>query len=112
MPTTMNHARLQDIAGVSHVGRRRRNNEDTVAWDSELGLALVADGVGGHKGGEVASLTAARSIRSDLRVALRAMGADPKCDSRERRTALVHELIRRANQRVRVAASRSGKLAG
>lgn len=108
----MNHTRLQDIAAVSHVGRRRRNNEDTVAWDSELGLALVADGVGGHRGGEVASATAAHSIRSDLRVALRGAGADPICDNHERRTALVHELVRRANQRVRAAAGRSGALAG
>jgi protein phosphatase len=108
----MNHTRLQDIAGVSHVGRRRRNNEDTMAWDSELGLALVADGVGGHKGGEVASFTAARSIQSDLRVALSATAADPKCDTHDRRAALVHELIRRANRRVRSAADRSGALAG
>ena len=108
----MNHSRLQDIAGVSHVGRRRRNNEDAMAWDSELGLALVADGVGGHNGGEVASFTAASSIRSDLRVALHAAAADPKRDSHERRAALVHELIRRANQRVRSAADRSGKLSG
>ena len=108
----MNHTRLQGIAGMSHVGRRRQNNEDTVAWDSELGLALVADGVGGHQGGEVASLTAARSIQHDLRVALRGAGAAPKCDSQERRAALVHELIRRANQRVRAAAGRSGILTG
>ena len=105
----MNHTRLLGIAGVSHVGRRRQNNEETVAWDNELGLALVADGVGGNKGGEVASLTAARSIQSDLRVALRAEGA---CDSHEQRTALVHELIRRAHQRVRVGAGRSSALAG
>ena len=108
----MKHTRLQGIAGLSHVGRRRQNNEDTVAWDSELGLALVADGVGGNKGGEVASLTAARSIQRDLRVALSAAGAAPQCDSHGQRGALVHELIRRANQRVRSAAGRDGKLTG
>jgi len=108
----MNHKRLQDIAGVTHVGLRRRTNEDVMAWDSELGLALVADGVGGHQGGEVASLTAARSIQADLRVALRAEGVEPHGDCRDRRAALVHELVRRANQRVRVAAGRSRELAG
>jgi serine/threonine protein phosphatase PrpC len=105
----MNHKRLRDIAGVTHVGRRRRTNEDTMAWDNQLGLALVADGVGGHNGGEVASLTAARSIQADLRIA---MQVDAAPDSAERRTALVHELVRRANQRVRTAAGRSRELAG
>jgi serine/threonine protein phosphatase PrpC len=44
----MNHSRLQDIAGMTHVGRRRRCNEDAVARDAESGLALVADGFGGR----------------------------------------------------------------
>src|SRR5262249_7882076 len=58
------------------------------------------------------SSTAARSIQSDLCVALRAGDVDPTCDSHERRAALVHELIRRANQRVRAAAGRSDALRG
>jgi len=42
-------------AGNSHVGRRRRLNEDSYLIAPELGLYLVADGMGGHKAGEVAS---------------------------------------------------------
>lgn len=107
----MNHKRLRDIAGVTHVGRRRRTNEDTMAWDNELGLALVADGIGGHNGGEVASLTAARSIQSDLRLALSA-GGGVRHERETQRAALVQELVRRANQRVRAAAGRSSELTG
>jgi protein phosphatase len=48
-------------AGLTDVGRRRRANEDCYAVSSELGLYLVADGMGGHKAGQVASELAAHA---------------------------------------------------
>ena len=44
-------------AGRTHIGRVRENNEDVIV--SSDGLALVADGMGGHPGGEIAASVAA-----------------------------------------------------
>jgi serine/threonine protein phosphatase PrpC len=44
--------------GKSHVGRRRKLNEDSFLRDDGVGFYIVADGVGGHAKGEIASALA------------------------------------------------------
>jgi serine/threonine protein phosphatase PrpC len=48
--------------GGSDVGRRRQMNEDAFLCDDALGLWVVADGMGGHAAGEVASQEAVDTI--------------------------------------------------
>ena len=47
--------RSWDFAALTDAGRVRANNEDAIAFDASLGLAILADGMGGYNGGEVAS---------------------------------------------------------
>lgn len=50
------------IAGLTDVGRVRARNEDAMDWDETAGVVVVADGMGGHPAGDVASALAVRTI--------------------------------------------------
>lgn len=50
-------------AGRTDVGRKRENNEDSFFIDDQVGLYIVADGMGGHRAGEVASNTVVSSVK-------------------------------------------------
>lgn len=46
------------IAGLTDTGLKRSHNEDAIAFDPAQGWLVVADGVGGHAGGETAATLA------------------------------------------------------
>ncbi|MBI2066603.1 MAG: Stp1/IreP family PP2C-type Ser/Thr phosphatase [Deltaproteobacteria bacterium] len=53
--------------GKSDVGKKREKNEDSFLVDESIGLYVVADGMGGHLGGEYASKIAVKTIQEILR---------------------------------------------
>jgi protein phosphatase len=52
------------VGAATDVGRVRDGNEDAYLVDDAMGLVAVADGMGGHRGGEVASATALEALRA------------------------------------------------
>ncbi len=52
---------------ATDVGKVRDHNEDNFLVDKKLGLFIVADGMGGHAAGEVASAIAVRTVHEEVK---------------------------------------------
>jgi serine/threonine protein phosphatase PrpC len=90
------------------VGLVRTNNEDSFFTDLGRGLAIVADGMGGHAGGEVASKIAVDTISGNVE---RIRSIWPFGLAQRERGRVV-DAIRLANQKIREAAAADGALLG
>lgn len=63
-----------EVWGQTDVGLRRERNEDTFLFDEACQLYMVADGMGGHRGGEVASKIAVETVREVVAEASKSRG--------------------------------------
>jgi PPM family protein phosphatase len=99
------------VAGLSDVGRTRTRNEDSLSLVPELGVAVVADGMGGHPGGDVASRiaaeTAARALGEEL-------GTSPPThdDPRTRLSSAMRRSVMQAHQEIRAEGEKEPQLEG
>ena len=86
--------------GVSDAGRVREHNEDTIGTDADIGLVVVADGMGGYKAGEVASGIAVRTVMSLLKDAVEREDLTRRDagSGASRAGILLTDAIRRANK--------------
>jgi PPM family protein phosphatase len=86
--------------GMTDTGKVREHNEDTIASDGDIGLLVLADGMGGYNAGEVASGIAVKTVlnlireqveREDLTVLDRDTGLS-------RPSIILRDAIHRANK--------------
>lgn len=84
-----------DLASCTHVGLVRTHNQDHVGSNADMGLLVLADGMGGHRAGEVASRLAVDTILEQLIPAQRG----PVTDDMES-LLRIGRAVEKANQRL------------
>ena len=98
------------VVSKSDIGRARQRNEDSVRIDATLGIALVADGMGGHPAGDQASQIVADEVFAKLQSFLRpdSNGRISTSDVGRR----MAEAVKQADQLVRSAGREDRTLEG
>jgi protein phosphatase len=92
--------------GLTDVGRRRQTNEDSYLVDSALGLFVVADGMGGHNAGEVASGEAVDALHGMVKreeAGLRALEELAAADGGKAASFALHKTLRVVESAVQAA---------
>lgn len=86
--------------GMSDPGRIREHNEDTIGTDADIGLVVLADGMGGYKAGEVASGIAVRTVMGLVKSAVEREDLTLQDDDSglNRPGILLRDAIQRANK--------------
>lgn len=100
--------------GLSHVGRQRQHNEDSYLVEADARLFLVADGMGGHAAGEIASRIAVDSISEFILHTKEDEGTWPHAydEHYKRSTNRLMAAVRLANTRVLEAMRKDARLRG
>ena len=106
---------MLSVAGVTHPGHTRKTNEDAMIWDMAIGFIGVADGMGGHKAGEIASALALDSVRAFLQESARTDGIAGRYGDDAQLSPTANRLmtaIKLANRRVFQASAERDRIAG
>ena len=88
------------FVGQTDTGRVREHNEDTIATDPDVGLLVLADGMGGYNAGEVASGIAVKTITNLVREGLlrEDLGSIDRGTGLSRPSIVLRDAITRANK--------------
>lgn len=90
---------ITEAFGGTDVGRKRQHNEDAMLVDPALGLYIVADGMGGHAAGEVASNRSVEVVKQHIlanKSILKDLAKEPTQTNRAAASSLVEVAVQRA----------------
>ncbi len=109
----MSLANKLEIVNLSHEGMKRPHNEDSSVTDARLGFAVIADGMGGYKAGEVASAIAVTTILQAVQEGMKSLPRSRADDAEySPQSLLLREAINRANQQIFRTASQEEQCQG
>ena len=102
------------MAGLTDVGSMRDHNEDAIAMDEALGLAVLADGMGGHRGGEMASAITVSTVMETLKKKLKKLntGETDEDTGYSVESIAVHDAVIKANDKVYKASNENQQYKG
>lgn len=103
-----------DIYGQTDVGSVRDHNEDAIITNSDLGLCVLADGMGGHKGGEMASAITISTVFDTLSEKLQHIkpGQTDINSGYSLESEAAHDAVALANQNVHTSSTENEKYRG
>ena len=102
-----------EIFGLTDTGRKRSHNEDSIGSDKDIGVLVLADGMGGYRAGEVASAIAVNMILDELRANLDEVSGEIDEESGYcNKTITVMHAIEKANETIYQTAQSQPQCAG
>ena len=93
------------ITGITDTGLQRLANEDHIGFDQDLGIAVLADGMGGHRAGGTASRMAVDSVLGNLQNLINQETSGPITSSQL--LAMVSNTISDSNSKIYQASTAS-----
>ncbi len=100
------------LGGKTDVGRVRELNEDCIYTNQNLGFVVLADGMGGHQGGEIASAMAVSSISQDLENANASLNKGNEAEQAQAIAQLLDACVSKANAEIFITAEENDHYRG
>jgi serine/threonine protein phosphatase PrpC len=102
-----------EMASLTHPGRVRAHNEDSLSCEPSCGLAVLADGMGGYNAGEVASGITVSVLTTEIRNSLQSVRPEDKNEqNQDIATDLLSNNVQKANASIFHAAQSQPQYAG